>query len=151
MILRAALLLVSIFVADIAPAATYRVDESGSFPQQSSTQMRWRQIAPSRGGDNAVEGSTTVNLRLNLAPWLNRNGRLFVVLPEQPVTPVKVSWTTQGRLLPGQLVSGQRVLVYVGPIVSPLLEETLVLKMEADGTRLSSAQRLQFHFEIDID
>ncbi|MBP1689217.1 MAG: hypothetical protein H6Q33_5360 [Deltaproteobacteria bacterium] len=133
MILRAALLLVSIFVADIAPAATYRVDESGSFPQQSSTQMRWRQIAPSRGGDNAVEGS------------------MFLVLPEQPVTPVKVSWTTQGRLLPGQLVSGQRVLVYVGPIVSPVLEETLVLKMEADGTRLSSAQRLQFHFEIDID
>jgi len=85
-----------------------------------------------------------VNLRLNLAPWLNRNGRLFLVLPEQPVTPVKVSWTTQGRLLPGQLVSGQRALVYVGPIVSPLLEETLVLKMEADGTRLSSASAFSF-------
>ena len=36
-------------------------------------------------------------------------------------------------------------------ITTPLLEETLILTLAADGTRLSSAQRLQFHFEIDID
>lgn len=134
-----------------AQGATYRVDEAGTFPQESSAPMRWRQVAPSRGGDNTVEGSTTVNVRLNLSPWVNRNGRLFIVLPEQPVVQVRAKWTSQGRLMPGQLVSGQRALVYVGPITTPLLEERLELTLAADGTRLSSAQRLQFHFEIDID
>lgn len=149
---RAIPVLLSIAVATgVADAATYRVDEVGTFPQESSATMRWRQVAPSRGGDNTIEGSTTVNVRLNLAPWLNRTGRLFLVLPDQPITPVRASWTTQGRLLPGQLVSGQRALVYSGPIALPILEETLVLKLEADGARMSSAQQLHFHFEIDID
>ncbi|HQR69322.1 MAG TPA: hypothetical protein PLE54_01865 [Burkholderiaceae bacterium] len=149
--MRLALLACAALTSFAAEAATYRVEEAGTFPQESTAPMRWRQIAPSRGGDNTVEGTTTVNVRLNLAPWQNRVGRLFMVLPEQPLTPVRVSWSTQGRLLSGQLVSGHRALVYAGPITMPLLEETLVLKFEADGTRLNSAQRLQFHFEIDID
>jgi len=134
-----------------ADAATYRVDDSGTIPFESSATLRWRQVAPSRGGDNAVEGSTTVQVRLNLAPWLKRTGRLFLVLPEQPSGQVAVRWTTQGRLLAGQLVSGQRALVYAGPITTPLVDETLVLRIETDGTRLGSTQRLNFHFEIDVD
>jgi len=137
--------------AGTVEATTFRVDDSATIPHESSATLRWRQIAPSRGGDNTIEGSTTVQVRLNLAPWLNRSGRVFLVLPEQPIGPVRVSWTTQGRLLPGQLVSGQRALVQAGPITSPVLDETLILKIETDGTRMSSAVRLNFHFEIDID
>ncbi|HQR54678.1 MAG TPA: hypothetical protein PLW72_01750 [Burkholderiaceae bacterium] len=144
-------LLLSVLSLASVGAATYRVDEAGTFPAESSAPMRWRQIAPSRGGDNTVEGSTTVNVRLNLAPWLNRNGRLFLVLPQQPVVQVRASWTTQGRLMPGQLTSGDRQLVYSGPITTPMLEDTLALTLETDGTRLSSALRLQFHFEIDVE
>lgn len=132
-------------------AATYRVDDSATIPQESSAVLRWRQLAPSRGGDNTVEGSTTVQVRLNLAPWLKRNGRVFLVLPEQPPGRVGVHWTTQGRLLPGQMVSGQRALVFAGPISSPVLDETLVLRIDTDGTRLGSSYRLAFHFEIDVD
>ena len=134
-----------------AAAATYRVDDSATIPLESAATLRWRQLAPSRGGDNTVEGSTTVQVRLNLAPWLRRNGRVFLVLPEQPPGRVTARWTTQGRLLPGQLVSGQRALVFAGPIASPLVDETLVLRIETDGTRLSSTHRLNFHFEIDVD
>ncbi|MCU0764505.1 MAG: hypothetical protein MUF32_00390 [Burkholderiaceae bacterium] len=147
-------LLCCLLLAALSPpgaAATFVVEEVGTFPQTSSTAMRWRQVAPSRGGDNTVEGSVAVTVRLNLAPFRNKTGKLYLALPQQPVTPVAVSWTTQGRLLPGQLVSGQRGLVYAGPIALPLLEETLLLKIEADGTRLSSAQNLTFHFEIDVD
>lgn len=132
-------------------AATYRVDDSATIPLESSATLRWRQLAPSRGGDNTVEGSTTVQVRLNLAPWIRRNGRVFLVLPEQPPGRITARWTTQGRLLPGQLVSGQRTLVFAGPIASPLVDETLVLRIETDGTRLSSTYRLNFHFEIEVD
>jgi len=134
-----------------AGAATYRVDDSATIPYESAAALRWRQVAPSRGGDNAVEGSTTVQVRLNLAPWLKRNGRLYLVLPDQPAGQVTVRWTTQGRLLPGQLVSGQRALVYAGPITAPIVDETLVLRIETDGTRLNNSQRLNFQFEIDVD
>lgn len=132
-------------------AATFRVDDSATIPFESSTTLSWRRVAPSRGGDDTVQGSTTVQVRLNLSPWLNRVGRVFLVLPEQPPGQVAVRWTTQGRLIPGQLVSGQRAMVYAGPISSPVIDETLVLLIETDGTRLAGTHRLNFHFEIDVD
>lgn len=139
-------------VPAVSAAATYRVDDSATIPQEASATLRWRQFAPGRRSvDNTVEGATAVQVRLNLAPWVKRNGRVFLVLPEQPPGRVTVHWTTQGRLLPGQLVSGQRALVYAGPILSPMLEERLALRIETDGTRLSSTHRLNFHFEIDVD
>lgn len=132
-------------------AATFRVDDSASIPQESTARLKWRELVPGRRPDSTLEGAVAVAVRLNLAPWLNRSGRLFLVLPEQPIGSVRVSWTTQGRLLAGQLTSGQRALVYAGPITTPLLDETFGLSIEADGDRLAGAHRLQFHFEIDVE
>lgn len=137
--------------ASSASAATYRVDDSASLPRESTTLLHWRQAAPSRSSDDTLEGSTAVSVRLNLAPWLNRPGRLFLVFPEQGTPLVRVSWRTQGRLLPGQILPGQRVLVYDGTILTPFLEETLALQIEASGDRLPGMQALTFHFEIDVD
>ena len=119
-------------------AATFRVDDSASIPQESTARLKWRQLVPGRRPDSTLEGTLAVAVRLNLAPWINRNGRLFLVLPEQPIGTARASWTTQGRLLAGQLVSGQRALVYAGPITTPMLEETLALAIEADGDRMSA-------------
>lgn len=134
-----------------ATAATFRVDDSASIPFESSATLRWRFAAPVRSGDNTIEGATTVQVRLNLAPWVKRSGRLYLVLPAQSAADVTARWSTQGRLLPGKLATGQRALVYSGPINEPLLVETLVLQIEADGARLSGSHRLDFHFEIDVD
>ena len=132
-------------------AATFRVDDTASVPQESNARLKWRELVPGRRPDSTLEGAIAVAVRLNLAPWLNRSGKLYLVLPEQPIGTVRVSWTTQGRLLAGQLVSGQRALVYAGPITTPLLEETFGLSLEADGDRLGGAHRLNFHFEIDVE
>lgn len=132
-------------------ATTYRVDDSASLPAESTALLRWRQFAPSRTRDNTLEGTIAVAVRLNLAPWVGQKARLFMVLPEEGTTPVRASWRTQGRLLPGAISPGQRVLVYDGPISAPLLEETLILSIEADGAQLAGMQRLKFHFEIDTD
>lgn len=132
-------------------AATFRVDDTASIPQESTARLKWRELVPGRRPDSTLEGLIAVAVRLNLAPWLNRNGRLFLVLPEQPIGTVRAKWTTQGRLLAGQLVSGQRALVYAGPITTPLLEETFGISLEADGDRLNGAHRLNFHFEIDVE
>jgi hypothetical protein len=135
-----------------ATGATYIVDDGASIPQESTALLRWRQAAPSRSNDNTMDGALSVVVRLKLAPWIDRPGRVFLALPEQGITtPVKVSWTTHGRLLPGTLTPGNRVLVFAGPITTPVLEETLTLQIEADGSRLIGTQRLKFRFEIDLD
>jgi hypothetical protein len=134
-----------------ADAATFRVDDSLTLPSESTTTMKWRSLAPRREAGHAVEGSSVLTVRLNLAPWLNKSGRVYMALPEQPVGQVTAEWSTQGKLLPGQLNSGNRTLVYSGPIRSGLLEDTIVLRLQADGRRLTAPQRLQFYFEIDVD
>jgi hypothetical protein len=134
-----------------ARAATYRVDDSGTLPIESTALLRWRQTAPSRTRDDTLEGATAVAVRLNLAPWVDRDASLFLVFPQQDSAATRVRWTSQGRLLPGEISPGERVLVYRGPITSPVLEETLTLHVEADGNRLARVQQLNFHFEIDTD
>jgi hypothetical protein len=141
-------------LAGVAPAiaATFVVDDGASAPQESTALLRWRRFAPSRSNDsNTLDGTIAVVVRLNLAPWMHRSGRVFLALPEQGTGPVRVTWTTQGHLLPGSITPGNRVLVYAGPITTAVLEETLTLQIEADGSRLPGMQRLKFHFEIDVD
>jgi DNA-dependent RNA polymerase auxiliary subunit epsilon len=134
-----------------AASATYRVDDSGTLPIESTALLRWRQTAPSPRRDDTLEGATAVAVRLNLSPWIDRNAGLYLVFPQQDSAATRVRWTTQGRLLPGEISPGERVLVYRGPITSPVLEETLTLYIEADGNRLARVQQLDFHFEIDTD
>lgn len=134
-----------------AQAATFRVDDSLSLPSESTTAMKWRSLAPNRAIGNAIEGTNVITVRLNLAPWMNRTGKIYMGLPEQPIGQVTADWTTQGKLLPGTLHSGNRTLVFAGPIRTALLEDTIVLRITADGQRLVAPQRLQFYFEIDLD
>ena len=134
-----------------AAAATYRVDDAASLPSETTALLRWRSVAPSRARDDLLEGAVAVVVRLNLAPWLGRNARLYIVLPEQGTALTRASWSTQGRLLAGEISPGQRVLVYQGPISNPVLEETLTIQLDADGNRMSGTQRLKFHFEIDTE
>jgi len=133
-----------------AHAATARIDDTGT-SLESITRMYWRQLSPARKVDNTMEGVAQVQVRLNLAPWAGRTGRIFMVLPEQPMGPIRATWPAHGRFLAGELAAGQRALVYAGPINSPIMEGLLVLKLEVDGTRLQAIQRLNFHFEIDVD
>jgi hypothetical protein len=146
-----AILAAGALVPPPATAATYRVDDSGTLPMESSALLRWRQTAPSRTRDDTLEGVTAVAARLNLAPWIDQDASLYLVFPLQDSAATRVSWTTQGRLLPGEISPGDRVLVYRGRITSPVLEETLTLRIEADGNRLARVQRLNFHFEIDTN
>ncbi len=132
-------------------AATFRVDDSLTLPSETSTPMKWRSLAPNRAAGHAVEGSSVLTIRLNTAPWLNRTGKIYMALPEQPIGQVTAEWTTQGKLLPGQLTSGNRTLVFAGPVRTSLIEDTIVLHLSADGRRLVAPQRLQFYFEIDVE
>jgi hypothetical protein len=133
-----------------AVAATYRVDEAGTVVSQPVVNMRWRHLVPGRGADNTVEASVRVDVRLNLAPWLNKPARLYMVLAPVNSDRVLVRWSTQGRLLPGSLYSGDRALIFEGTAGPAVLNESLLLTMETDGERLTQLQNLNFHFEIEV-
>lgn len=132
-----------------AHAATVRVDDSGSVVSQGVVPMRWKQLVPGRGADHTVEASLRVALRLNLARWVNQPVRVYMALAPAAGEPIYASWRTQGRLLPGSLRSGTRVLVFDGVTPSPSLEETLDLSLKTDGRALVYPQSLQFYFEVD--
>lgn len=132
-------------------AGTYRVDDSATIVTDSQVKMRWRSAGANRVNGNIVDGSTFVNIRLNTSPWLNKTGQIYMVLPAQPIGQVVVDWKTQGKLLPGTLVSGNRTLVYAGAIQNNIIEDTFYIQVHSDGTRLNDMQRLEFYFEIDIN
>jgi hypothetical protein len=132
-------------------AATFRVDDTTSVPREPFTNMQWKSLAPGRAANHDVEGTAFVNVRLNLAPWVNKPGKIYMLLSPQPIGAVTAEWRTQGRLLPGRVVSGNRTLVFSGTIPSAFLEDTLAIKLETDGRRLGAPQRLEFTFEIDVE
>ena len=149
--MRGLALVAALLAVTSAHAATFRVDDSLTLPNETSTPMKWRSLAPNRAVGHAIEGTSVLTIRLNVAPWLNKPGRIYMGLPEQPIGQVVAEWSTQGKLLPGQLSSGNRTLVYAGPIRANIIEDTIVLRLQADGRRLAAPQRLQFYFEIDVD
>ena len=137
-------------LATPSPAATFRVDDTGTLVSQPVTPMKWRQLVPSRTGDNAVEGQLSVALRLNLTNWVNRPARIYMVLAPTEGEQLIASWRTQGRLLPGSVRGGGRALVFDGVVRDPFLSETIQLNLLADGRLLTRTQQLQFYFEIEV-
>jgi len=146
-----ALLVALALAAAPADAATYRIDDSASLPRESTALLGWRSAVPSRYGDDTLQGTIGVALRLDVGAWRGNAGRIYLVLPEQTTAGVRLAWRTQGRLLPGQATPGQRVLVFAGSIATPYLEDRLELDIETGGGDFPGTQPLNFHFEIDVD
>lgn len=145
-----AVLFALLAMPSLAPAATFRVDDTGTLVSQPVTPMKWRQVVPSRTGDNAVEGLLSVSLRLNLTNWINRPARIYMVLAPTEGEQLIATWRTQGRLLPGSVRGGGRALVFDGVVLEPFLNETIQLNLLADGRLLTRTQQLQFYFEIEV-
>jgi hypothetical protein len=129
-----------------AGAATFAVDDSAS---------RVEMLSPMRGaastiGRPEVDNHVRVDAVLDVRPWVGRSGRIYLVLPPQPLASLRMQWRTHGRLRPGQLTGGQRALVYEGPIDAPLLQDRMDFTVQVDGRELASAQRLNLSFEIEL-
>lgn len=142
--------LVLLLAACHARAETHRIDDSASVVESHAVQMQWDHLAPGSGGSQ-VSGRLTVHARLDVSPWRGRHGRIHLTLPPSAAAPVSARWTTRGRLLPGALRTGERALVYAGPVPAGLLEDTLQLELQADGRDLLRHERLDFVFEIDLE
>jgi len=138
-----------LLTAQPAASRTTAIDDSGTLPYEAQLLMHWEQPSPRRPLNNLMSGTLTLHVKLNVAPWLRRSGRIYMVLPAQQPGVITASWVTQARLLPGRLVSGGRALVYSGPITTPFVEDVLQLTLEVDGTQLRQPYPVSFSFEMD--
>lgn len=147
---KGAFLLAALSFAGVPLWAAEIIDDTGTQVRNAQLKMKWDQVAPGKGDPGTVSGTTPVDVRLNLSPWVGRSARIYLVLPVQAGGEVRASWTTRGPLLPGQIRSGDRTLVYSGPITSATLEDTWEVALQADGRQLVRAERIAFHFELEI-
>jgi hypothetical protein len=134
-----------------ANGATTVIDDSATLPYNAALAMHWQQLSPRGAVNDLMVGTLQLRVRLNVAPWLRRRGRIYMVLPAQQPGAMSVSWTTHGRLLPGQLTPGTRSLVYAGPIAAPFLEDDVELTITVSGRRMLKNYPVNFRFEMDED
>jgi hypothetical protein len=142
----------TIFCAAVssASAKTVVLDDSGTQALDPAVALHWQSVAPRRSGNgNLMVGSSTFRVRVNVAPYLKRVARIYLLLPTQQPGPLSVSWTTQGKLMPGQVQSGSRVLVFSGPITRPYLEDELTFQFNINGALVKRAFPVNFQFVMD--
>ncbi len=132
-------------------AKTTVIDDSGTLPNNAALNMRWQQFSPRGTNANTMVGTLSLRVKLNVAPWQKRTGKIYLALPAQAPGAMSVTWTTHGRLLPGRVVSGGRTLVYAGPISTPFIEDMVELTISVDGRRMQQLYHINFRFEMDED
>lgn len=135
-----------------ATSKSITLDDSGTQALEPAVSMRWKTATPTRSGaGNLLIGTTTLRVRINVMPYLKHSGRIYLSLPAQQPGPISASWITHGRLMPGQLQSGNRVLVYSGPLTTPFLEDVVQFQFGVNAALLSRPYPVSFHFELDED
>src|SRR5437660_9983929 len=100
------LLLMVLAVAVPADAKTTVIDDSGTLPYDAPLVLHWQQLSPRRPVNNRMTGALTVRVKLNVAPWLRRPGRIYLALPAQQPGAMNAAGSTQGRRPAGRLSAG---------------------------------------------
>jgi hypothetical protein len=147
LLLAAAALLPGLAAAD---PRRFPVDDSASQVLQPVLPMQWEQLVPGPGASNQVSAETVVLVRLDLRAWAGQRARIVMTLPMTRFGALTARWTTQGRLLPGELAAGGETTVFDGLVPADgRLEDTLRLRLSTDGRRLERNESLQFGFELE--
>lgn len=133
-----------------AYADTFRLDDSLSHTVPAQAQMQW---LPATAGSGAtwMEASIRVNILIDTRRWQDQVGRIYMVFPRDDSSSIEVAWTSSGPLQSGQMVSGERRLVYAGRIPGPQLRDQWQVSLRSAPDWPSNTRRLNFHFELDID
>ena len=137
-------------VAATTRGTVSRVDDSGTVVLDPVLEMQWQAPGRENIGSPLVSGSTRVSVQLNVLPWSGRNGRIYMSLPRTSGPTVRAHWHSGGTLLAGSLISGDRAIVYAGPINGSLLRDVIDIVIEADSARLIQPEVLAFAFEIEV-
>jgi len=133
-----------------AGAKGVTLDDTGTQALEPAVSMHWRSMVPPRSAaDNLMVGTSMLRVRINVASWLHRSGRIYLSFPAQHPGAMTLSWVSQGRLMSGKVQTGGRVLVYSGQITAPFIEDTLTMQYVVNGALLQRPTQVSYHFEWD--
>ena len=120
-------------LAGPALAATYVVDDTSTIPYESNLVSRWRQGATGRQLGNDIEAAAMVTVRLNVAPWLNRNGRIYLALPQQPIGSSRSTGRRRAACCPARCARASARSCTRVPIRTPVLEDNFPCRSSPTG------------------
>lgn len=134
----------------LAQPGVHRLDDSLSHTEPPTVQMQWR---PQTGPDasNGMEAWVRVRVHIDTRDWSGRRGRVYMVLPADQPPAVEAVWTAMGALRAGRLVSGERSLVFSGPLPADALQDVLTVRLRTGPDWFTNSRRLNFHFEFEPD
>lgn len=134
----------------VSAGQVWPIDDRGSQILDSMVTMQWDSWAPPVGKDT-LSGQTVLRVHLNVQQWQGQAVRIFHHCQPHRQHPVTLTWRSRGRLISGQLIDGERRLVYQGLLSTPTLEDVFELDIQTDGNRWVRADQLQCGFELELD
>ncbi len=149
-------LLASLFVApvcalepviDLSPVRLDRVE------------FQWQPVVTRRAQTDEfhqmIAEVNSVEFQLDLSQYLRKNIRLYFVVPfdaralSSPDA-LQIAWSAQGRLIAGQAIADQRVLVFQGAVEQAIFRERLSLRLKVDSRRFNPPFNSQPRFEVEL-
>jgi hypothetical protein len=137
----AAVALALAFMAPVASAQTFRLDDSTS-PRARVTPRAvvdefGRPLNKSLEPDHAVLRFGEVKYRLDTRPHQGHNARIYFVRSPEigPPTGTRLNWATSDGALKGSLLSGERALVWSGQVTEAWMNVALQLELDFELRR----------------
>ena len=142
--------LAGLLAAAASASAASPVDDSGTIVSPPMATLKW--AAPNRPPSASATALFSVSMRLNVAPWVGRRIQVFMTLRSTGAVsmPLKARWPQRGEFLGGSIREGGRTLVFDGIPRSSLLEASVPIEVETDGTRIERMQSFRFDFETEV-
>jgi hypothetical protein len=132
-------------------AATYKLDDSASQTIPPNARWHWGD-ANLRAGLNTMYMDFQVKVRIDTQKHAGKQGRIFMVFPQDGGAPIHMQWESQGVLTSGKMSLGDRVMVFSGVIPGPRLEDSLQVKLATDARWMTQdSRRIAVHFELDTN
>jgi len=156
---RAGCLLLVITLVSL-PLHAERLDDSLSPRQQFDIDLDWKdqystETLDTRELNALIARAQHVEVRLNTAPYVGQRGRIFISLPlnirgAADSSALRMSWTTNGLFASGSLTAGNRVKLFEGKIMEPVMTEIFDMTFEIDARQVFNDLRLEPVYDIEI-
>lgn len=139
--------------------AVQRLDDSASPAARLTVSPRWlfdsgNETLSDEQTNALVAELRAVEYRLATARFTGKQADIYLRL-ENPVRGLRVpsgmrlQWTTRGKMRPGVLFSGDRVLVFRGIVSEPRMTEFFDFTIQIDGRHFDGGLEFQPIFEIE--
>lgn len=142
--------LLGCFVCISAHAQAYRLDDTRTDVNPPVVNMVWG--APDGTRAMSLEAQARVLVHVDMSPWHDRNGRIYLSLRNDGAPDVLVRWTSVAKqFTSGALTLGARTLVWSGRVKTRQLNDVWDVAVKAAPDWPTSRRPMDFTFEFEPD